>query len=131
MNKSKLTHSVLQHPTDLVFAVVDTSVLHLLTVLKTQTVTIGDYTIQFAIIGESHTIQADFWTDCDELCLNFPEMFGQIPFTKIQWMTSDTNIQWRTIHVYPLQTHTTYVYTDTYFDLTGRNNHERINGINA
>ncbi len=184
MNKSKLTHAVLQHPTDLVFAVTDTSVLHLLTVLKTQTITLDDYTIQFAIIGESHCItvshqdqlvtqevlactdipeilqahshkfvklepyqhtnqayrariwftdrlQDDFLKDCDELRLDFPEMFGELPFTQIRWKTSDTTIQWRTVHVYPLQTHTTYVYTETYFDLTGRNNCERINGTNA
>jgi len=184
MNKSKLTHSILQHPTDLVFAVMDTSVLHLLTVLKTQTIVMGDYTIQFTIIGESHCItvshkgqfvmqevlactdipeilqahshkfvklepyqhtnqtyrarmwftnvmQDDYWADYDELSLDFPVMFGQIPFTKIQWMTSDTTVQWRTIHVYPLQTHTTYVYTESFFDLTERNNYERINDTDA
>jgi hypothetical protein len=177
MNNSKLTHSVLQHPTDLVFAVTDIDVAPLLTILKTQTITISDYAIQLSIIGESHCItvshkgqfvmqeilactdipeilqahshkfaklesyqhtkpeyrgrvwftnriQGDQWTSECELILNFPEMYGQIPFTKIQWMTSETSFQWRTVHVYPLQTHTTYVYTESFFDLTERNNNE-------
>lgn len=62
-------------------------------------------------------LQQARWQNQDELKMDFPEMFGQIPFTKIQWEISHTSIQWRTIHVYPLQTHTTYVYTASYFDL--------------
>ena len=184
MNNFKLTQSVLQHPTNLIFAVTGTDIVSLLTVLKMQTVTIADYTIQFAIIGESHCItlfhqgefvlqevlactdipdilqadshkfaklepyqyqrqgykahvwftnsmQHDHWQHHDDLALDFPEMFGCIPFTKIQWKTSKTNIQWRTIHVYPLPTQITYVYTETFFDLTERNNNERINRTNA
>lgn len=52
------------------------------------------------------------------LKLDFPEMFGEVPFTQIQWQSSDTQIHWQTTHVYPLGTHTTYVYTESFFDLT-------------
>ena len=184
MNNSKLTQSVLQHPTDLVFAVMDTDVMPLLTVLKIRSVMYGEYSIQFAIIGESHCItvfhkgqlitqevlactdipdilqadshkfaklepyqhakqgyrtcvwfaesmQDDLFQAQDGLRMDFPEMFGHIPFTQIQWMTSETSIQWRTIHVYPLQSHIIYVYTETFFDITERNNNERINGTDA
>jgi len=184
MNNSKLTQSVLQHPTDLIFAVTNADVLSLLTVLKTKTAINADYAIQFSIIGESHCItvfyqgkfvlqevlactdipdilqadshkfvklepyqikkkgyqahvwfadsmQVDNWQHHDSLTLDFPEMFGYIPFTKIRWKASNASIQWRTTHVYPLRTHITYVYTETFFDLTERNNNERINRTNA
>lgn len=175
--KTQLTHPILQYPTDLVFAVMEADVSHLLTVLKTETVNVGDYTIRFAIIGESHCItvlhqkqlilqevlactdipvilqanshkfakldmhhhiETDYqahiwfadelikadWDDQGVIKMDFPEMFGQVPFTQVTWQVSRSDIQWRTTHVYPLKTHTTYVYTESKFDLTGRSNNE-------
>lgn len=60
----------------------------------------------------------------DTLRMDFPEIFGQIPFTEIRWHSSQSMMQWRTTHVYPLQTHTTYVYTESSYDLTERSNNE-------
>jgi len=177
MENIELTQSILQYPTDLVFAVLNRDVSSELTVLKTQQVMVDDYSIQFAIIGESHCITVLYqeellmqevlacteipailqaqshkfaklepycftatgyrsrvwfadryntlgWQPQHHIRIDFPEMFGQIPFTEIGWTVEDDSIQWRTTHVYPLKTHTTYVYTDTVFDLTERSNNE-------
>lgn len=64
------------------------------------------------------------WENQGLLRMDFPEMFGQIPFTQVQWQVTPSSIRWRTTHVYPLDTHTTYVYTTSQFDLTGRSSNE-------
>lgn len=177
MENIELTQSILQYPTDLVFAVTQVDVSTELTILQSQDVVLDDYLIKFAIIGESHCVtvlrrgqlvlqevlacmeipqilQAEshkfatlkpycftrlgyrsqvWFADCldvsgwqpqQSIRLDFPEMYGQIPFTKVGWVVRSNSLQWRTIHVYPLETHTTYVYSETFFDLTERSNNE-------
>lgn len=50
----------------------------------------------------------------------FPRVFGQKPITRIQWAYHQNTIQWWTLHVYPLSTGVTHVYTASFYDITGR-----------
>lgn len=70
------------------------------------------------------TLDVMDWDNQSVLRMDFPEMFGQVPFTQVQWQIAQRTIAWRTTHVYPLETHTTYVYTASQFDLTGRSSNE-------
>lgn len=177
MENIELTQPILQYPTDLVFAVIAEDVASKLTILKTASIAVGDYHIDFAIIGESHCITvsrdgqfimqevlacteipqilqaqshkfaklepyglslvgyrsqvwfanvltADEWQAQHHIRMDFPDMFGQIPFTEVRWAIDGQSIRWRTTHVYPLETHTTYVYSETTFDLTERSKNE-------
>ncbi len=72
----------------------------------------------------ANTLAMSDWQPQEQLRLDFPDMFGQTPFTSIVWLTNQQAIRWRTTHVYPLPTHTTYVYSETVFDLTERSNND-------
>lgn len=71
--------------------------------------------------------QIHHWQPQQTLRMDFPEMFGEIPFTEIAWQINESSIQWRTTHVYPLETHITYVYSESLFDLKERSQNECIN----
>lgn len=43
--------------------------------------------------------------------LEFPEMWGQIPVTRIGWQCTGGTIQWWTLHIYPEQAYSTCVHT--------------------
>ena len=59
-----------------------------------------------------------------EMKLDFPEVYGQIPFTHVQWIMLESSICWRTTHVYPLEPSTKYVYTESCFALNERSTDE-------
>lgn len=173
MNKHQLSQTIMQYPTELVFASSKVAVDHLLTVLDQRCVVFGEWSFQFAIIGESHFVtirhrdefvmqevlactdipailQADshkfdkletytqekqnyrarvwfseegesivFDNWSGQFNLIFPETFGQIPETQVVWICDERRIEWRTMHVYPQPETTTYVYTESQFDLNG------------
>ena len=56
MENIELTQPILQYPTDLVFAIMAEDVSAQLTILKTASLAVDDYQIDFTIIGESHCI---------------------------------------------------------------------------
>lgn len=171
MNKYQLSQTIIQYPTELVFASSSVAVDHLLTVLDQRYVVFGDWSFQFAIIGESHfvTVQyrdefvmqevlactdipailqadshkfdkletytqekqnyrAQVWFSekqesiafdnlSGQFNLIFPKTFGQTPETQVVWTIEERRIVWRTLHVYPQPEITTYVYTESQFDL--------------
>lgn len=52
-----------------------------------------------------------------KLEMSFPAIFGVIPTTRVQWSYDKEQVRWETLHVYPLEDHTSYVFTHSEFDL--------------
>lgn len=66
---------------------------------------------------EGYRVQVTFTTgegpglrlDRPNLTATFPPVFGQQPVTQLAWEVSPAAIQWRSLHIYPLRTHTVTV----------------------
>jgi hypothetical protein len=45
----------------------------------------------------------------------FPDMYGQMPYTRVQWEQRPSGIRWQTVHTYPNPAGVTYVTTESIF----------------
>ncbi len=172
MNEKSLTQTIIQYPTDLVFALMTVDVSSQLTILAQKSFYLHNWLFDFAIIGESHFVtikhhnkfvmqevlactdlpvilqaeshkfakletyqvnkvayqaSVEFSSSLPtntlskeisgHLDLSFPEVFGVIPSTHVQWSYHEQLVTWQTLHVYPLENHVTYVRTQSQFDL--------------
>lgn len=54
----------------------------------------------------------------DQIVLQFPEVHGQVPITKIGWCFDGVRMQWWTLHTYPSDTSMTYVVSQSFFQCT-------------
>ena len=90
------------------------------------------YTHHFSDLAPAHitqvgygvevTVQETHWQlpdGVETLELEFPQMFGQKPRTRVQWHYEHNCLQWWTLHTYPLQGELIRVKTMSYFDFLG------------
>jgi hypothetical protein len=51
----------------------------------------------------------------DEIRVEFPAMYGQMPFTSIGWRITSGSTKWQTVHVYPGTNEVIYVCSESTF----------------